>query len=64
MPEHPTPQESIDYVLRIDRHAPLHTPRAREIIDRVRPHWLVHEFIPTDTTDWEEKLAAQTAAIR
>jgi len=64
MPARPTPHESIDYVLRVDRHAPLRTPRAREIVDRVQPQWLVHEFIPADTADWEEKLAAQTAAIR
>ncbi|WP_295163132.1 TIM barrel protein [Selenomonas sp. F0473] len=63
MPERPTPEESIDYVLRIDQHRPLHTPRAREIVDRVRPRWLVHEFIPKNRADWEEKITAQQAAI-
>ena len=62
--DRPSPEETIDYVLRIDRHGPLHTPRAREIVERVRPRWLVHEFIPADAADWAHKIATQQSALR
>ncbi len=63
MTDRPSPEESIDYILRIDRHQPLRTPRAREIIDRVQPRWLVHEFIPADGADWAHKISVQRNAV-
>ena len=56
-------QELMDYVLRVDQHQPFATAEVRRIVEAVCPHWLVHEFVPTDFADWEAKLAKQQKAL-
>ncbi|MDU4960767.1 MAG: TIM barrel protein [Sporomusaceae bacterium] len=55
-------QEAVEHVLSIDRHQPFHSSRVRQIIDRVQPDWLVHEFVPASASDWQEKLSCQQRA--
>ena len=66
---HPMPeygvaaQELMDYVLKVDQHQPFATTEARRLVEAIRPHWLVHEFVPTDFADGEAKLTKQQKAL-
>lgn len=62
--EHPMPEKLIAYILSIDEHRPFCTPRVRDIIDRVQPRRLVHEFIPQNASDWVQKITTQKKALQ
>lgn len=64
MPEYGVPsQELMDYVLKIDRHQPFSTNTVRQIVQLVKPEWLVHEFVPDNFADWKAKVAKQQKAL-
>lgn len=66
---HPVPeygaaaQELMNYVLKVDQHQPFATTEVRRIVEVIRPHWLVHEFVPADFADWEAKLTKQQKSL-
>ena len=53
----------MDYVLKVDRHQPFRTTAARRIVDAVQPRYLVHEFVPENYEDWENKLVQQQKVL-
>ena len=55
--------EILDYVLKVDRHQPFRTAAARRIVDAVQPRYLVHEFVPENYEDWENKLVQQQKVL-
>ena len=60
----PNPQEIMDYIMKVDQHLPFDSGAPQALIDRLTPDYLVHEFIATDRTSWEQKIAAQHRAIK
>ena len=56
--------QGMDYISRIDTHAPVTTPRVARLFDFVAPDFLVHEFLPADTAAWERMLDTQQTALR
>ncbi|WP_238528344.1 sugar phosphate isomerase/epimerase family protein [Acetonema longum] len=56
-------EESISHVLKIDQHLPFTDSQVCRILDRVRPEWLVHEFVQKSAGDWEEKVVRQQRAL-
>lgn len=57
-------KEAMDYVLEVDQHQPFRTEAARNIVDIIRPDYLVHEFLQHSRADWENKLQTQQKALR
>lgn len=63
-PEYNLPAgEIMDYVLKVDQHQPFRTAAARRIVDAVQPRYLVHEFVPENYEDWENKLVQQQKVL-
>ncbi len=54
--------QSMEYIGNIDKHLPITTPHIRKLFDFVSPDYLVHEFMPRDMADWEEKLKIQQSS--
>jgi hypothetical protein len=59
-----TPAETMKHVLKIDEHLPFSTPQVRRIIERVRPEYLVHEFLTASLNDWGQKVMQQQQTLR
>ena len=56
-------QESMDYVMRVDRHRPFRTPVVRHLVNILKPQYLVHEFIQDSWEDWNNKVRVQCMAL-
>ncbi len=56
-------QESMDYVMQIDRHQPFRTPDVRHLVQALHPQYLVHEFIQDSWEDWISKINIQRCAL-
>lgn len=56
-------EESFQYVSQVDQHQPFSIPEARELVELIKPDFLVHEFIQQDMADWEQKVAVQRSAL-
>ena len=54
--------QTMEYISRIDNHLPVTTPHVRKLFDFISPDYLVHEFMPEDMADWEEKLKIQQSS--
>lgn len=55
--------EAMTHVLKIDEHLPFSTPQVQRIIERVRPEYLVHEFLTSSMDDWVQKVTQQQQAL-
>lgn len=53
----------MEYVLRTDQHQPLRTPYGSRLIERINPQVIVHEFVPKDFSDWQNKIAVQRQSL-
>jgi hypothetical protein len=51
------------HVETIDPHRPFTNPRINEIIDRIRPHWLVYEFITHSATLLSQQITLQNRSL-
>ena len=56
-------QELMDYIIKVDQHQPFHSKRAGEIIDLIKPEFLVHEFIQDSYADWDNKICKQRQSL-
>ena len=57
------PGEIFEYIRNVDRHLPFRTTDVKRIVEEVQPEYLVHEFLPKSTEDWNMKLAVQRHAL-
>lgn len=55
--------EAFHYIGRVDEHRPFETAAVRELVEEVRPKFLVHEFIQDSMEDWEQKVHVQRHAL-
>lgn len=55
--------EVMGHIFAIDTHQPFRSPRIREILDRVRPDYLVWEQISASRTDHARTLAQQQSVL-
>ncbi|MDO4204017.1 MAG: TIM barrel protein [Selenomonadaceae bacterium] len=55
----PDMRQAMEYIGHIDNHLPITTPYVKKLFDFISPDCLVHEFMPSDMADWEEKLKIQ-----
>lgn len=56
-------QEIMKYIIAVDQHHPFHSSRVQEIIELVKPEFLVHEFIQYSYEDWVKKIICQQHAL-
>ncbi|GBG58112.1 hypothetical protein SPFL3102_01832 [Sporomusaceae bacterium FL31] len=54
----------MNHVMKIDEHLPFSTPEVRQLVDYVKPKYLIHEFINQSMDDWSKKIIAQQQALR
>ena len=59
----PSLYDAFIHVNKIDRHLPFHTVRVKEIIEFIKPKYLVHEFIVNSIADLEDKISIQQEAL-
>ena len=55
--------DAFAYVNTVDQHLPFSTTKAKEIIDFIKPKYLVHEFTAKSFNDLETKLVSQKKAL-
>ena len=55
--------QSYNVILQIDRHQPLTSPRAAEILELVQPEFVCHEISAKNRTEKFEKMLIQMKAI-
>lgn len=56
-------EETFDYISKVDWHKPFETEAAEKIVERIKPKYLVHEFIQESWQDWLNKLTIQQKAL-
>jgi len=56
--------EVLGHIFQIDTHKPFRSPRIREILDRIRPDYLVWEQISADRQQHGSQLAQQLAVLK
>ena len=57
-------QQTMDYILRTDQHAPFRSTAVKRLVQAVYPRWLVHEFIQDSYGDWKNKVNIQRQALK
>ncbi len=50
-------------VFSFDQHRPFTVPTCRAIVEVIQPHYLVHEFLSSTQTEYDQKLTIQRAAL-
>lgn len=55
--------EAMDYINRVDQHAPFQTDAVRRLISFVEPAYLVHEFMQTSFAAWKQQMDIQRHAL-
>lgn len=53
----------MNHVLQIDQHQPFATAAVQELIDYIKPQFLVHEFMYSSMEEWSEKVRVQKNAL-
>lgn len=48
-----------EHIAQIDRHLPFTTPYVKKLVDKIRPQYLIHEFLTYSRKEQEQKLAKQ-----
>lgn len=59
-----TMADVMNHVLKIDQHQPFTCPEAGEIIQRIQPEFLVHEFMQLSLEDWARKVQQQQQILQ
>lgn len=52
-----------NHVLKIDQHLPFQSSRVKEIVEMVRPHTVIHEFITPTMAEYDELLKQQVGLL-
>ena len=52
-----------NYVLKIDQHLPFQTERVKEIVNMVKPHTIIHEFITPTMKEYDKHLKQQMSFL-
>ena len=52
-----------NHVLKIDQHLPFQSNRAKEIVDLLQPHTVIHEFINPTMAEYDDHLKQQMAVL-
>jgi len=52
-----------NHVLKIDQHLPFQSTRAKEIVDLIQPHTIVHEFITPTMAEYDSHLNLQMGVL-
>ncbi len=53
----------MSHVMKIDQHQPFSSGRVKELIDFVKPEYLVHEFAYSSLREWSDKIVRQQQAL-
>lgn len=56
-------EEACGYVSAVDRHEPFQTDAVRRLVETIAPDFLVHEFLNSSRTEWQEKVQRQRASL-
>ncbi len=53
----------MSHVMKIDQHLPFSSERVKELVDTVKPAYLVHEFAYSSLSEWSDKIRCQQQAL-
>lgn len=56
-------EDTFAYIAKVDWHKPFETDVAKKLVDKIKPKYLVHEFIQDNWQDWCSKLKIQQKAL-